>query len=286
MANGEKRGQKAPGEFRASGMPGLLLVAAIGVLVALAFDFQQQGEASALFTLSQWAITLGGMLGFTDIPLWMVVVGLIAIAAGSIFYFQPLTSRGAFLLGFGLLAILLTVAPGDFAVGIQPIDSQRVDAEPALVPEASLTPGLDAVSLTPTEPSQAPTTLVQQGQSPSSINLHLTIKFAGPPDSLEKMMQKGAIRGRLHNEETNKSWNLFRSAGGSIRRHGDRLLIDAGVPVQGKSARLWVRIEVPGYAIEEQSAMATTDHSLEWTIDLNPSKTPLMVQRLGKSYWF
>ena len=135
MSYGDKRGFKAPGEYKAGDMMGLILASAAGIIAALVTDFQQQGEMSALFTLNQWAVALGGMLGFTDIPLWMVVVGLTAIGAGSVFYFQPITRQGAFAQGFGLLAVLVTAVPGDFAAGIQSIDGNLVSNEPAVVRE-------------------------------------------------------------------------------------------------------------------------------------------------------
>ncbi len=289
MAYGEKRGFRAPGEFKTADMFGLILASAAGIIAALVTDFQQQGEASAHFTINQWAVALGGMLGFTDIPLWMVVVGLTALGAGSVFYFQPVTRQGAFAQGFGLLAVLVTVAPGDFAGGIESIDGSLAGAETTSVREASLTPRFITASFSPARMlwPQAEITPVHNVQSASKYDLHLVVNFTeGIPEDIETMIRRGTIRGRLHNEETKETWNLFRSAGGTIRLQGDKLLIDAGVPASGDTARLWVRIECAGYAIEEQSAIATIGQSLEWTVDLNASTVPLMVQRLGKSYWY
>ena len=67
---------------------------------------------------------------------------------------------------------------------------------------------------------------------------------------------------------------------------GNALVIRAGVPARSKAARLWVRIECDGYAIEEQSAAANLENALVWTVNLQPSSTPLFMQRLGKTYWF
>ncbi|MHA7873191.1 MAG: hypothetical protein ACX939_12650, partial [Hyphococcus sp.] len=64
------------------------------------------------------------------------------------------------------------------------------------------------------------------------------------------------------------------------------LLIHAGVPARSERARLWVRIEAVGYAIEEQSAIAGLGQPLDWTIVMQDSSVPLPIQRLGKSYWF
>ncbi len=289
MAYGAKRGFKAPGEFKAADMLGLILAAAAGIVAALVTDFQQQGEMSALFTINQWAVALGGLLGFTDIPLWMVVIGLTALGAGSVFYFQPITRQGAFAQGFGLLAVLVTAVPGDYAASIESIANNLAAVEPAPPGEASITPRLITASFSPQGllSAQAQTAPVQETPDAAKYDLYLTISFAnGVPDDIAGMIRRGAIRGRLHNEDTRETWSLFRSTGGSIKRQGDRLMIEAGVPAQTESARLWVRIEAPGYVIEEQSASAVIGEPLEWRIDLKPSNTPLMVQRLGKSYWF
>ena len=108
----------------------------------------------------------------------------------------------------------------------------------------------------------------------------------GMPENIATMIRRGTIRGRLHNEQSGETWNLFRTTGGTIRRRGDTLLIDAGVPAQEDTARLWVRIEAAGFAIEEQSATVALGQSLDWNVDLKTSNTPLIVQRLRKSYWF
>ncbi len=284
MSYGVKRGYKAPGEFKIADMMGLGLASAAGIVAALVTDYQQQGEASALYTINQWVIQLGALFGFTDIPLWMVIVVMTVIGAGSIFYFQPITRQGAFAQGFGLLAVLMTAVPADLVGGIESINDNLLEPQPAVMREASTSGGVINASFTP---SQARIMPAHNVQSTSKYDVHLTINFPnGIPQDIETMIQRGIIRGRLHNEETNETWNLFRSAGGVIRRDGDTLLIDAGVPAGADSARLWVRIECTGYAIEEQSAVATLGQSLEWSVDLTPSNMPLFIQRLGKSYWF
>ena len=100
------------------------------------------------------------------------------------------------------------------------------------------------------------------------------------------MIRRGSLRGRLHNEDTSETWNLFRTSGGTVRREGNSILIHAGVPARQASGKLWVRIEAQGYAIEIQSFQANSREVAEWSIDMTPSTMPLFVQRLGKSYWF
>jgi len=285
MPYGVKHGIKTPGEFKTGDMLGLALSGAAGIVAALVTDFQAQGEASALYTINKWAVEVGGLLGFTDIPLWMVVLGLTAAGAGSVFYFQPITRQGAFAQGFGLLAVLMTMTPPNLAGGLSsytdilaplgaPVDAREASLQPRLI-NASYTPG------------GATLYEIQNRSEAAKYDLHLRILFPeGIPDDVANMIRRGTIRGRLHNEDMGSTWNLFRSAGGTVRREGNALVIHAGVPARSDSARLWVRIEAAGYAIEEQSAIAKLGSPVEWTVEMQTSNVPLPIQRLGKSYWF
>lgn len=290
MAYGIKRGIKAPGEFGMSDMFGLGLAGSAGIIAALVTDYQQQGEASALFTINQWVVALSSILGLSAIPLWMVALGLILFGAGSIFYFQPITRQGAFAQGFGLLAVLMTAVPADLAGGLEAMSEDLPGLEAAeFTREASLSgaqiinaayaPGQGAASAARIIP-------VQNRQS-SKYDVSITINFPnGIPDNIDAMIRRGDLRGRLHNEETNQTWNLFRTAGGSVQRNGNQLKVRAGVPARSSAARLWIRVEAAGYAIEEQSASAQRGQRLNWSVNMTASDTPLFIQRLGKSYWF
>lgn len=290
MAYGIKRGIKAPGEFGMSDMFGLALAGSAGIIAALVTDYQQQGEASALFTINQWVVALSSILGLSEIPLWMVALGLILFGAGSIFYFQPITRQGAFAQGFGLLAVLMTAVPADLAGGLEAMSEDLPGFEAAEftreasisgthIINASYAPGQGAVSAARIIP-------VQNRQS-ARYDVYITIDFPnGIPDNIDAMIRRGDLRGRLHNEETNQTWNLFRTAGGTLQRSGNQLKVRAGVPARSNSARLWIRVEAAGYAIEEQSASAQRGQRLNWSVNMTPSDTPLFIQRLGKSYWF
>ena len=285
MPYGVKQGFKAPGEFGLGDMLGLGLASSAGIIAALVTDYQQQGETSALFTINRWVVELGSLLGFTDIPLWWVIIGLTAIGAGSVFYFQPITRQGAFAQGFGLLAVLVTAVPADLAGGIEAFNDSLPGLEPAAVTrEASVDARVINASFTP---GSAGVYEIQNRSEAAKYDVRLLINFPnGVPNNIDSMIRRGTIRGRLHNEDTAETWNLFRSAGGTIQRQGDSLLIQAGVPARSQTGRLWVRIESVGYAIEEQSAIATLGEPLEWVVEMKPSAMPLFVQRLGKSYWF
>ncbi len=284
MAYGAKRGIKTPGEYGLMDIAGLSLAGAAGIVAALVTDYRQQGEASSLYTINQWAAALGEVLGFGNVPLWGVVVALIAVGGLSIFYFQPITRQGAFAQGFGLLAVLMTAVPADLAAGLQSTGAVLPDLQPvAMNREAARADGIVLASLQ-AEPAQI--VQVQDRQAARYVvELHIVFP-GGVPSDLDSMIRRGAVRGRLHNADTDETYNLFKTAGGDLIVRGDSLVIRAGVPARSTEATLWVRIEADGYAIEEQSAKATLDDSLLWTVNMRASSMPLFIQRLSKSYWF
>ncbi|OFX01286.1 MAG: hypothetical protein A3E78_10745 [Alphaproteobacteria bacterium RIFCSPHIGHO2_12_FULL_63_12] len=283
MAYGSKRGIKTPGEYGFMDIAGLGLAGAAGIVAALVTDYQQKGEASSLYTINQWAAALGEMLGFGAVPLWMVSLALIATGAMSIFYFQPITRQGAFAQGFGLLAVIMTAVPADLAGGIQPTGPTLPDLQPvSLTREAAL----DGIVLASLPAEEARVIEVQDNQAARYV-VEINIEFPdGVPSNIDELIRRGACRGRLHNSDTNETFNLFRSAGGNVIIRGDSLVVRAGVPARSTEATLWVRVEVEGYAIEEQSAKANLDSALNWTVNMRKSSTPLFIQRLSKSYWF
>ena len=250
MAYGVKRGIKVPGEYGFGDILGLGLAGSAGIIAALVTDFQQQGESSALFTINRWTVEFCSALGFTDIPLWMVVLGLTAFGAVSIFYFQPITRQGAFAQGFGLLAVMMTAVPPDLAGGIESLNGNLPGLLPATeAREASAKPVIVNASFTPAVAGEQSASVyqVQTRTEAAKYDVTLRINFVnGIPSNVGTMIRRGTLRGRLHNENTNETWNLFRSAGGTIRREGNTLVVHAGVPARSASARLWVRIESVG----------------------------------------
>jgi hypothetical protein len=274
-------------------MVGLAFAGAAGILAALVTDYRQKGEASSLYTINQWAVTAGEIFGVTQVPLWSVIAGLIAIGAGSIFYFQPITRQGAFAQGFGLLAVMMTAVPADLAAGLQSTGPNVEELE-SLPVEASLVDplpdeGIIRASFQPAEPqiTRVAQASEMQNRAGARYVVELNITFPnGAPADIDELIKKGTLRGRLHNEETGSTYNLFRTAGGDVMVRGNAVVIRAGVPARSKTSRLWVRIECDGYAIEEQSAEANLDNALVWNVNMQPSSTPLFMQRLSKTYWF
>ncbi len=282
---GVKRGIKAPGEFGFMDMSGLALSGSAGIIAAIVADYQQKGEAAALFKLNEWVVQLGSLVGFTEIPLWMVVIGLTVVGAGSVFYFQPITRQGAFAQGFGLLAVLLTMTPPNLASGIEGINDNLPGLSSIATREASAEPRIFNAAF---RQDEARVFLAQNEEEAAKYDVHLKIVYPeGIRGDIKTLVRRGAIRGRLHNEQTDETFNLFRATeGATIRREGDTLIFHVGVPARANTARLWVRLETIGYTIEEQSAEATLGEALEWTVEMQPSNIPLQIQRLGRSYWF
>lgn len=294
MAYGVKRGYKAPGQFGISDIAGLGLAGSAGIVSALVTDYQQKGEASAIYTLNQWADSFGALFGFEFIPLWGVVVGLITLGAGSVFYFQPITRQGAFAQGFGLLAVMMTAVPSDLAGGLEATfeelqELERLDDGDFGPVEASLENlGLPQGSIQTAAYTEGDARKVDvQSRKVSRYSVQITIDFEGGiPGDIQQLIRSGAVRGRLHNAETGSTYNLFRNGGGDLKIKGDTLVIRAGVPARTEEATLWIRIECNDHRIEEQSAVAKLGEPLYWNVTLEKSRTPMFLQRLRKSYWF
>lgn len=286
MAYGVKRGYKAAGDYGVSDIFGLSLAGAAGIIAAVVTDYQQQGEASALFTINQWVVAASRLLGLGDVPLWAVIAGLVALGAGSVFYFQPITRQGAFAQGFGLLAVLMTTVPSDLAGSLETVRAQDLpELSPASFQREAAR--LDGIQNAAFRINQARVYPVQHRVSPDAYHVHIIVTFPkGLPDSIETMIRKGTLRGRLHNAQSGETYNLFRSAGGMLEQRGNTITIHAGVPARSETATLWVRIECEGYTIEERSIKASLSQPLDWDIEMQPSQTPLFLQRLRKSYWF
>ena len=287
MAYGVKRGVKADGQYGIADITGLAMAGSAGIIAALVTDYQQSGESSALYTINQWVVSASRMFGFGDVPLWAVVVGLLAVGAGSVFYFQPITRHGAFAQGFGLLAVLMTAVPSDLAGGLQSAQSQELPGlEPASFEHEASLPQARIMNAAYTV-EEARVYQVQDRREAAKYDVTIVVNFTdGIPSDIDSMIRRGTIRGRLHNEQTGATYNLFLNAGGKIDRRGDQLIIRAGVPARADTAKLWVRIECEKYAIEEQSAEARLGQPLTWRVDMQPSSSPLFMQRLNNSYWF
>ncbi len=341
MPYGVKRGFKSPGEFSAFDLMGLGLSGSAGIVAALVTDYQQSAEGAAIYTLNRWAVSLGSLLGFNEIPLFAVVLGIVAIGATSIFYFQPITRQGAFAQGFGLLAVLMTAIPDDLAMGIEDIindpnlpgllspaasngegvteisfetgqtannlngdksidnfatglPDQSPQAIGGIIPAAVLQKAVFSEAEVPLQDASSqdasgvqPAAFTQAATVPAQYQIKLHVTFEGGfPNNIGTLIRRGKLRGRLHNEDTGETFNLFRNAGGILRKNDNVITIEAGVPARSRTAKLWVRIECDDHSIELQSAQATVGKPLVWPMTVKASKTPIFLQRLRRVYWF
>ncbi len=301
MAYGDKRGNKLPGEYRTTDYFGFAMAGAFGIVAATLTDLNQRGDASALYQVSHWAVAASELVGLGQIPLYVVVALLMAVGASSIFFLQPVSMREAFLQGFGVLAVLMTIVPSDLGAALNaPIDELPVPQEAQLQAQAqvaafmgqaggeSVRTGIQKAVYQPNiDPSMQKTALQPDAGNVGGYNITIEINF---PDVLEQdvseMVRRGTMRGRLYNDSTRKSYNLFRNGGADANLRGNVLVIRASVPGDEATTTLFTRVEAAGYKITLEEFEARQGRNSVWVINMTPSNTPLFIQRLGNSYRF
>jgi hypothetical protein len=315
MAYGDRKVNKLPSEFNFSDYFGLSFAGALGIVIAMLVDLQQSADASALFVINRWMGYLGAVFGFGELPLYSVLLIMMGIGALSIFYFQPVSFQAAFAQGFGVLAALMTIAPSDLGGALSaPMD----EALPPPAAEASLDanymreaawggglggfamqqglqhavygpePRMDYRQQPHANPARYTSASYQdEKEGYHAYNITIVVELPdGLPRDLDAMIRSGTIRGRLFNEETGKSYNIFRNGGAVIEDDGDSITIRSSLPGMEQETTLWARIEVSRYAIAVESFDAVKGDNPVWTIAMTPNRTPLFLQRLRNSYWF
>ena len=302
MAYGELRGRKAPGEFNFADYFGFASAGSVGIIAAILVDLQQSADASALFVMNKWISNFSGLLGFGELPLYVVVLILMALGAASIIYFQPVTMQSAFIQGFSVLAALMTLAPADLGGSLEaPMEMDDELPPPA---EASLQPQIRNAAYMGSlggagvrggiQPAvyqkavaQVETVSLQRDGAAQGYNLTLVITFPnGLREDASTMIRRGTLRGRVYNSATEKSYNMFRSSGAEAKMTGNRLTIRTSLDGTDDTTKVYARVEAAGYAITIEEFEASIGRNPNWEINMTPSNTPLFLQRLGKSYWF
>ena len=308
MSYGERKGvSKLPGEYNFADMIGFGLAGALGIVFAIMADMQQSDDASALFTISRWFSYVSEMIGIGSLPLYVVILILMAIGAGAVYYFQPVTLQGAFAQGFGVLAAVMTVAPSDLGRPLDAPDMPTVVNETeastgaqarfagyvgdlegstmrdSLFQEAIYTAGSTASGLA------QPRAIALQASEETRFNVTIEIILPnGLKQDPDTMIRRGTMRGKLRNDDTGLTYNLFRNSGAIIRTspNNDKMTIMTSVPGNGDTANLRARVEIDGYAINLESFTATAGRNNGWQISMTPSSTPMFMQRLNQSYDF
>jgi predicted outer membrane lipoprotein len=293
MAYGERRLRKEVGDFGPGDLMGMGLAAAFGIVAAIVFDLTQHGESSALFVMNKWVANLTTMVGLGSIPLYGIVLLLMGLGAASILYFQPVTMRGAFAQGFGALAALTTIAPSELGSALPEYGEPLPAAFDSLPPPAASEMEL----MEPAAPAQGDlvqpiayigaAAAAQTDALANGYDIRLRVRF---PEGLEEdvatLVRKGKLRGRLRNDTTGDTYNLFRAGGADVEYADDSLYFATRLPGGEDRAALRLRIEAEGYAIRVESNEVSLGPNPVWTVTMEPSDTPLFLQRMQRSYDF
>lgn len=288
MAYGERTGaRKAPGEYGVVDMFGLGVAAAFGIAAATFFDLTQSDEGSALLVFNNWVSDASTTLGLGQIPLYAVCLLLMAIGGLSIIVLQPVTMRGAFAQGFGVLAAIMTIAPSD--VGL-PAPGASTTGPSTETPDEEGDPWGDATMLEEISyavpaagtafsySTLSARTAVQRTQG-YSVRIKITFPD-GFPKGTSQMIQEGSLRGQLKNEDTRAKYNLFRNTGAGMSVRSNAIYLSTMIPGSGATAKLVARIEAEGYRIEESRVEVKQGVNPVWNIRMTPGGGPLLVQRL------
>lgn len=291
MAYGQKKAPKSLEEYSVVDKLGLGVASAVGIAVATFVDLTQADDASALFVFNKWLTSFTGMLEIGNPPLYAVVLILMAIGGLSVTYFQPVTLRGAFATGFASLAVLMNLAPAELGEplpgtgGDMPTGDFVDDLPPAgdggdvMLEDISFSLPRSSASLA------VSSTFVQTAAE--GYNVRIKINF---PEGLEQdvttMVRRGTLRGRLHNESTNATYNLFRNSGAELDYRNNTLYLATKLPGKAPMTRLVARVEAEGYCIQEESFQAAKGANPIWEIDMVSGCMPLVIQRLNRPYTF
>lgn len=269
MAYGDRNRSVSERDVGILSILGMGISSAVGIAAAVVVDLFQHREASALYVINRWFLEVTSMLGVDSVPLYGVMLILMAIGAGSIIYFEPLTQRGAFARGFGLLAILVTLAPSDLGTPL----------------EAPTTPAASALRVPATNASLS---LTQDRAAASQrYELRIQVEF---PEGLDRdwqaMIRRGTLAGKLWNPDTETRYSLFRNSGADISYDDGILRIETSIAGTAPSADLWLVVEADGYAIKESQFNARDGANPIWKVEMEPSGMPLLLLRLRHSYRF
>lgn len=309
MKYGERKGGKPSGEYTFIDLLGLGTAAAGGIAVATFLDLTQSQEASALFLFNDWIASASDTLGLGKVPLYGVVLILMALGGLSTLLLQPVTLRGAFAQGAGLLAFLVTLAPSNIGQTLPSPDFE--------LPQGTFADDLGFDELLPEggeggAPEEAPTpqgivfepamrnglavpvtalatqpTRRAADEAEAGYNLRIKVVFTeGLGESPAEMIRAGRLRGKLHNETTSETYNLFRNSGADLDFRDDTIYIATRIPGDAATTSFVLRVEADGYRIVESRLEASQGVNPIWSVEMQASTTPLFLQRLSRPYWF
>lgn len=281
MSYGDGKRSQVAQEFSLMNITGLGLASSIGIGAAVIVDLVQQQEASALYVINRWVLEATGLLGIDAIPLYGVMLLLMGVGAVSIFATEPVTYRGAFTQGFLVLSAIVTAAPSDLGTPLQaPAEEMRESDEAfdSMFEPASLQGGEMSYQIVP---------IATQRTSQEEYQLRIQINFPdGLGGNLQDMVKRNRLVGKLWNPDTNVRYNIFRNSGAEISYRNNKLRIVTTVSAIEPQSELWILVEANGYKITEERFEAQMGPNPIWNVNMKPSNTPLLVQRLRHPYRF
>lgn len=278
MGYRERKARFESGGMTVGDVIGLGIASAVGIVAAAFLDLTQAAEASSLFVINKWVSAFTTLIGVGNLPLYGVLLLLMAIGGFAIVFFQPVTLRGAFVQGFGLLAVLTTVAPSDLGQSLPGLPS----AAPAELSMNSTNPLAQQVSMRTNAAA-----VINETQPGYTIRMQIELPNGLAKDrSLSSLVDDGSVRGKLYDETTGATYNLFRNSGATVEADGKTIRIATRLPGTAPETSLVARIESKGYRIVESRFAANNGLNQPWVIKMQPSSTPLLIQRLRRPYWF
>ncbi|MCQ8185466.1 hypothetical protein [Parvularcula maris] len=276
MSYGDNKRNQMDKAFGPLSVMGFGTASALGIATAVVVDLLQAREASALYMMNRWLLEVTGMMGVEALPLSAVMGILMAIGAGSIFVTEPISMRGAYVQGFGALAVLMTMAPSDLGAPLQ-----APDYGPSMQSNPSLREQFEPASLT-----QFRSTKVA-AQEVGSYDLRIQVEFSnGLEGSLQEMLRRKKLVGKLYNKSTGIKYDLFRNSGAEMDYDDGTLRIVTSMDASAQKAELWLLIEAEGYRITEERFIASVGPNPIWNVQMQTSRQPLIVQRLRHAYRF
>ena len=99
------------------------------------------------------------------------------------------------------------------------------------------------------------------------------------------------LSARLHDATTGRTWDISSLGRAQRTENGYQVYYSTSI-LPGRSsndvlAHLYVRVEAPGYVIaEEDEKVGNTNTRVTLNVDLEPTQTPLLIQRLNRPYKF
>lgn len=99
------------------------------------------------------------------------------------------------------------------------------------------------------------------------------------------------LTARLHDSTNDRTWDISSLGRAQRTENGYQIVYSTSVPPGASSngvlAHLYVRVEAAGYVIaEDDEEVSTIGTRVTLNLDLEPTQTPILIQRLNRSYKF